>query len=193
MILPPIQNTVRFCKQMTLLILYYGNYKLITPHKFIDSSVQFSNIPDLSVCFKSINFAFHILPEMTNRFMSLHSSDYLQYIQSPACSRRSSASQLLRMSELSIHMRNSLCWYEGVWLKYKFQHNGTWLAVTWLPHHLFYHLGVFLPSSSHGALVPQGKCLHVSKMLFFFNCTILKLCHSKLHKLGSVCTLAWVL
>ena len=166
-ILPPIQNTVGFCKQVPFLILYYRNYKLITPHKFIDSSVHFCNIPVLSVCFKSINFAFQILPEMTTRFMFLRCSDYLQYRHSPACSRRSSARQLLRMSDLSIHISNSVCWCKGVWLKYKLQHTQTWLAVTWLSHHLFYHLGVFLPSSSHGAFVISRKIFTCLKTLFF--------------------------
>jgi hypothetical protein len=47
---PPIQNTVAVGKQITLLILYYVSYRLVTTFKVIDSSIQFSDILILTVC-----------------------------------------------------------------------------------------------------------------------------------------------
>ena len=50
---PPLnQNTVAVSKQITLLILYSMNSRLVTILKIIDATIQVSDIFDLTVGFK---------------------------------------------------------------------------------------------------------------------------------------------
>jgi hypothetical protein len=58
---PPSQITVGGYNPITLLILYYFSYMLVTLLKEIDASVQVPNIFYLSVSFKFLNFSFNIL------------------------------------------------------------------------------------------------------------------------------------
>jgi len=72
---PPLsQNTVGVCNQVTLLVFYYISSRLVTLLKVIDSPIEASDIIDLTVCSKFINFSFQILllfvPEMSTSFMS---------------------------------------------------------------------------------------------------------------------------
>jgi hypothetical protein len=68
MVLPPSQNTVGVCKQITLLILYYISSRLVTLLKIIDA-------------LKFINFSFQIfllsVREMSNGFTSYVILDFL--------------------------------------------------------------------------------------------------------------------
>jgi hypothetical protein len=59
---PPSQNTVGICKQITILILYNINCRLVTLPKFILASVQISKIFGSIIVFKLINFVFQIFP-----------------------------------------------------------------------------------------------------------------------------------
>ena len=74
MVPPPIQNTVGICNQITLLILYYISSGLLTLFKVTDAPTQVSDIFDLTVCFKLINFSFQmyllLAPEMSTSFTS---------------------------------------------------------------------------------------------------------------------------
>jgi len=55
-VVPPFnQNNLAFCNQMTLVILYYMNSRLVTLLKVIDASVEVSGILDLTVSFKFMN------------------------------------------------------------------------------------------------------------------------------------------
>jgi len=76
---PPTQNTVGVCNQITLLILYYISYRLVTLLKVTNAPTQVSDISELTVSFKFINFSFQILllfvPEMSTSFTS-----YIVYI-----------------------------------------------------------------------------------------------------------------
>jgi len=54
------QNTAGVCNQITLLILYYINSRLVTRLKIIVPSLQVSNIVDLTVSFKFVSFNFQI-------------------------------------------------------------------------------------------------------------------------------------
>jgi len=80
---PPSQNTMTVCNLITLLILYYISFRLVTLRNFNDAPTQFSNIFnltvssnifDLTVSFKFINSSFQIfllfVPEMSNSFTS---------------------------------------------------------------------------------------------------------------------------
>jgi len=74
MIPPPSQNNVAVCKQITLLILYYIRFKLVTRLKIIDDPVQVCD-SFLSGClFQLINFNFqmfiHFFLEMSISFTS---------------------------------------------------------------------------------------------------------------------------
>ena len=53
------QNTVGFCNQLTLLIVYYISFRLATHVKVIDTPIQVPNIFDLTVSFKFLNFSFY--------------------------------------------------------------------------------------------------------------------------------------
>jgi hypothetical protein len=68
-------------KQITLLILYYINSRLVTLLKIIDAPLQVSDIFYLIVSFKLINFSYQIfplfIPEMSNGFTSYVILDYL--------------------------------------------------------------------------------------------------------------------
>ena len=58
---------------MTLLILHYISYRLMTLLKVIDAHIQVSDIFDLTVSFKCINFSFQIIlivPEVSASFTS---------------------------------------------------------------------------------------------------------------------------
>jgi len=57
---PPSTNTVRVCNQITVLILHCISSRLVTLLKIIDAPIQFSDIFDLTVSFKLINFSFQI-------------------------------------------------------------------------------------------------------------------------------------
>jgi len=54
---PPSQNTVGICNQITLLILYYISSRLVTLFEVTDAPTQVSDIFDLTVGFKLINFS----------------------------------------------------------------------------------------------------------------------------------------
>ena len=54
------QNTVGVCNQISLLLLYYINSRLVTFLKFIDAPIQVPNIFYLTVSFKFLNFSFQI-------------------------------------------------------------------------------------------------------------------------------------
>jgi hypothetical protein len=73
MVPPPSQNTVGVCNQTTLLILYYISSRLVILLKVTDDPTQVSDIFNLTVSFKFINFSFWILlfvPEMFTIFSS---------------------------------------------------------------------------------------------------------------------------
>jgi hypothetical protein len=57
---PPSQNTVGFCKQITLLILYYISSRSITLLKVIDAPLRVYDIFYLTANCKFINFSFRI-------------------------------------------------------------------------------------------------------------------------------------
>jgi len=57
MIPPPVQNIVKVCNQITLLIVYYVCSRLVNFLKVTDAPVQVSDILFLTVC-----FSFMILP-----------------------------------------------------------------------------------------------------------------------------------
>ena len=71
---PPSQDTVGVCNQITLLIHYYINSRLITLFKVTDAPIQVSDIFLLTVSFKVINFSSQIfllfVPEVSTNFMS---------------------------------------------------------------------------------------------------------------------------
>jgi hypothetical protein len=70
----PNQNTVRLCKQITLLIRFYISSRLVTLLKIINVPVQVSDIFHLTVSFMFINSGFQIFllfaPAMPASFMS---------------------------------------------------------------------------------------------------------------------------
>ena len=74
MVPPPNQNTVGVCNQITLLIFYYTNSRLVTVFKVTDAPIQVSDIFHLTVSFKFINFSSQIfllfVPEVSTNFMS---------------------------------------------------------------------------------------------------------------------------
>ena len=76
---PPSQNTVAVCKQITLLILYYISFRLVTLLKIIDSPIQVPIKFDLTVSFKFLNFSSQIflllLPETSASF-----TPYIVYV-----------------------------------------------------------------------------------------------------------------
>jgi len=55
------QNTVTICNQITLLILYYITFKLVTLFKVIDAPIQVPNIFNLTVTFKFLNFGYKLI------------------------------------------------------------------------------------------------------------------------------------
>jgi len=57
---PPSQNTVGVCNQISLLIFYYISSRLVTFLKIIVTSLQVSDVFDLTVSFKLTNFRFQI-------------------------------------------------------------------------------------------------------------------------------------
>ena len=59
MIPPPVQNIVKVCNQITLLIIYYVSSRLVNFLKVTDAPVQVSDILFLTVC-----FSFMILPSI---------------------------------------------------------------------------------------------------------------------------------
>ena len=72
---PPLsQSNVGVCNQATLLVLYYIISGLVTLLKVTDAPLQVSDIIDLTVCFKFINFSFLIfllfVTEMSTSFTS---------------------------------------------------------------------------------------------------------------------------
>jgi hypothetical protein len=74
---------VAVCNQITLLILYYISSRLVTLRKVIDVPIQVSDIFDLTVSFKFVNFSFQIfllfLPELSASFMSHTLLNYLHF------------------------------------------------------------------------------------------------------------------
>ena len=56
MIPPPRQNNVAVCNQITFLIIYYISFGFITLLKVIDAPIKTSDILNLSVSFKFLNF-----------------------------------------------------------------------------------------------------------------------------------------
>jgi len=58
MVPPPSQSTVGVCNQITLLIFYYINSRLVTLLKIIDAPIQISDIFYVAFSFKFINFIF---------------------------------------------------------------------------------------------------------------------------------------
>jgi hypothetical protein len=75
-ILPPIQNTVGICKQITILHFYHISSRLVTLLEFIYTPVQISNILILTVCFKLINFVFQIFPLFESHTMFFQTKTY---------------------------------------------------------------------------------------------------------------------
>jgi len=73
MVPSPSQNTVGVSNQITLLIFYISS-RLVTLRKVIDTLILVSDIFDLTVSFKFINFSFQIfllsVPEMSHVFTS---------------------------------------------------------------------------------------------------------------------------
>ena len=71
---PPCRNTVRFRKQMTLLMPYCISSRLVTLVKLSDAPIQVSDNFNLSVSFKIIDVSFQIFRlfdrEMSTCFMS---------------------------------------------------------------------------------------------------------------------------
>jgi len=74
MVHPPSQKTVGVCNQINLLIIYYISFGLVTLHKVNDAPIQVSDILDLTVSFKFINFSLQIfllfVPAMSTSFTS---------------------------------------------------------------------------------------------------------------------------
>jgi len=74
MVPPPSQNTVAICNQNTLLILNYISSRLVNFLKINDATIQVSDISDLTVSFKFINFSFQtflvFVPKMSTCFKS---------------------------------------------------------------------------------------------------------------------------
>jgi hypothetical protein len=74
MVPPPNQNTVGFCNQITLLILYYISFMLVTHLKVTKALIQVSDIFELTVSFKFIDISFQIfflfVPETSISIMS---------------------------------------------------------------------------------------------------------------------------
>ena len=60
MVPPPSQDTVGFCNQITLLIVYYISSRLVTPVKVIYAPLHISDILVLTVSFQFINLSFQI-------------------------------------------------------------------------------------------------------------------------------------
>jgi len=59
-ILPPNQNTVGICNQITFLTLYHISYRLVTLLKIIVAPIQDSDVFELTVSLKFIEFVFQI-------------------------------------------------------------------------------------------------------------------------------------
>ena len=57
---PPNQNIVGVCNQITLLVLYYISFRLVTLLKVIDAPIRVYDIFGLTASFKFINFSFRI-------------------------------------------------------------------------------------------------------------------------------------
>jgi hypothetical protein len=99
--------------------------------------------------------------------------DYVLYRDSQMCTVvmvwKGWQGQILHKSQLSVCMVSYLCVDKGVQLKSKPKHTGTWLAIAWLYHCLWYHPAVFFSHPlSHCAFVPTRKNLEcVAKMLLF--------------------------
>jgi hypothetical protein len=64
---PPIQDILEICYQITILILYNINSRLLPFLKFIYTSVQVSNIFVFIISFKVISFAFRIFPFLVRK------------------------------------------------------------------------------------------------------------------------------
>ena len=71
MVPPPSQNTVKVCKQINLLVLYYISCRVVLCHRCPYTSLWYF---DLSVSFKFINFSFqiclHFIPDLSTSFTS---------------------------------------------------------------------------------------------------------------------------
>jgi hypothetical protein len=61
-VLPPIQNIVEICKQITILIFHYVISRLVAPLKLIYSSIQVSDVLVLTVRCKLVGFVFQVFP-----------------------------------------------------------------------------------------------------------------------------------
>jgi len=61
MVPPPIRNTEEVYYTITLVILYYNNYRLVTLLKVFVDPLQVSDTFDLIVSFTFINLCFQIL------------------------------------------------------------------------------------------------------------------------------------
>ena len=71
MIPPPSQNIVGVCNQITLLILYFVSFSLVTLLKVPVAPIKVSDNFYITVSFKFINFIFQIFlffPEMSTSF-----------------------------------------------------------------------------------------------------------------------------
>jgi hypothetical protein len=73
-VIPPVQEVVGICKQISNLILHPITSRLTAPLKLIYSSIQVNNVLVLTVSCNLINFVFQIVllfvPEMAAGFMS---------------------------------------------------------------------------------------------------------------------------
>ena len=61
MVPPPSKNTVGVSNQITLIILYYTSFRLVTLLKDIDAPIQVSDILGLTISLKFIKFSFQLL------------------------------------------------------------------------------------------------------------------------------------
>jgi hypothetical protein len=72
MVPPSNQSIVGVCTQITLLILYYIRSRVVTLFKVTDSLITITDIFDIIVSFKLINFSFQVfllfVPDLSTSF-----------------------------------------------------------------------------------------------------------------------------
>jgi hypothetical protein len=64
MVPPPTQNTVAVCKPITLLILSYTSYRLVTLLQIIDDPIKVSASFDITVSFNFTNLKVSDIPSL---------------------------------------------------------------------------------------------------------------------------------
>ena len=73
MVSPPSKNNTGVCNQITLLKTYYISTRLVNLHKITEAPLQVTNIFELTITLRFLNFKFQIFlfcPEMPAKFMS---------------------------------------------------------------------------------------------------------------------------